>query len=152
MWLGYLRGVVRVICDWDVEEEWCVLFVTGIWEKSGACCMWEGCLTKTRTTPFKYPSHIQHAPLLLSISFTYNTHHSSWHVVCDGDASEEWCVLHVTGIFKRSGAWCMWLGYLRGVVRVLSDWDVSEEWSVLYVTGIFKRLNIQVTYNTHHSF
>ena len=26
------------------------------------------------------------------------------HVVCDRNASEEWCVLHVTGIFKRSCA------------------------------------------------
>ena len=29
------------------------------------------------------------------------------HVVCDRDASEEGCVLHVTGIFKRSGARCL---------------------------------------------
>ena len=29
------------------------------------------------------------------------------HVVCDSDASEERCVLHVTGICKRTGAWCM---------------------------------------------
>ena len=48
-------------------------------------------------------------------------------------------MLYVIGMFKRSGACCMRLGYLRGVVRVLSDWYVSEEWCVLYVTGIFKR-------------
>ena len=48
-------------------------------------------------------------------------------------------MLNVTGIFKRSGTCCLLLGYLRGVVRVLSDWYVSEEWCVLFVTGICKR-------------
>ena len=33
-------------------------------------------------------------------------------------------MLYVTGIFKRSGACCILLGYLRGVVRVICDWDI----------------------------
>jgi hypothetical protein len=33
-------------------------------------------------------------------------------------------VLNVTGIFKRSGVCCLWLGCLRGVVGVVCDWDM----------------------------
>ena len=33
-------------------------------------------------------------------------------------------MLHVTGMFKSSGACCMLLGYLRGVVRFVCDWDI----------------------------
>ena len=33
-------------------------------------------------------------------------------------------MLFVTGMFKRSGAYCLCLGYLRGVVRVVCDWDI----------------------------
>ena len=33
-------------------------------------------------------------------------------------------MLHVTGIFKRSGACCLSLGYVRGVVRVVCERDV----------------------------
>jgi hypothetical protein len=141
-----------------------------MFKRSGAC---------SRTTPLKYSSHIQHAPLLLNIPVTCNTHYSS-------EASLSHTVLYVKEMFKRSGACCMWLGYLKGVVRVLSDWYFSKEWCVLYFTGIFKRsstcymwqwcfrgvmrvtritplkhtcqiqhvpllLNIPVTYNTLHS-
>jgi cytochrome bd-type quinol oxidase subunit 2 len=70
-------------------------------------------------------------------------------VVCVWDVLEEWCVLFVTGIFKISGACCLCLGCLRGVVRVVCVWDVEEEWCVLFVTGIFKRSGS--CYNTHHS-
>ena len=48
-------------------------------------------------------------------------------------------MLHVTGIFKRSGACCLCLGCLRGVVRVVCVWNMYEEWCVLYVTGMLKR-------------
>ena len=30
---------MRVLSDWYVLEEWCVLYVTGIFKWSGACCM-----------------------------------------------------------------------------------------------------------------
>ena len=33
-------------------------------------------------------------------------------------------MLFVTGIFKRSGACCMLLGYLRGMAYIVCDWDV----------------------------
>ena len=33
-------------------------------------------------------------------------------------------MLHVTGMFKRSGACCLCLGCLRGVVRLVCNWDI----------------------------
>ena len=33
-------------------------------------------------------------------------------------------MLHVTGMFKRSGACCLCLGCLRGVVRFVCNWDI----------------------------
>jgi hypothetical protein len=33
-------------------------------------------------------------------------------------------MLYVTGISKGSGACCMLLEYLRGVVRLVCDWDI----------------------------
>jgi hypothetical protein len=33
-------------------------------------------------------------------------------------------MLYVTVIFKRSGACCLCLGYVRGVVRVVCDLDI----------------------------
>jgi hypothetical protein len=148
MWLWYLRGVVHVVCDRDVSEEWCVLHVTGIFKLKHAPLLLNIPLTYnthhssyisqtqiTRTTPLKHPRHKQHAPFLLNIQVTCNTHHSSccmWlgylrgvvRVLSDWDVSEEWCVLYVTGMFKRSGACCLCLGCLRGVVRVVCNWDI----------------------------
>jgi hypothetical protein len=33
------RGVVLVVCDWDIYEEWYMLYVTGMLQRSDACCM-----------------------------------------------------------------------------------------------------------------
>ena len=45
-------------------------------------------------------------------------------VVCERDVSEEWWVLYVTWIFKRSGECFKRLVCFRGVVRVVCDWDI----------------------------
>ena len=37
---------------------------------------------------------------------------------------KEWCVLHVTGMLKRSGECCLLLGCLRRVVLVVCDWNI----------------------------
>jgi hypothetical protein len=52
-------------------------------------------------------------------------------------------VLYVTGMFKRSGACCMWLGCLREVVRGVCDWDISVTQNVLqlFAAWTIKSLN-----------
>jgi hypothetical protein len=100
----------------------------------------------TRNTPLKYPSHIQLAPLLLNIPVTYNI-------------SEEWCVLFVTGIFKRSGACFKRLVCFRGVERVVCELLLNIQSHTTRTTP-FKHLfhiqhaplllHIPVTNNTHH--
>jgi hypothetical protein len=60
-------------------------------------------------------------------------------VLSDWYVSEEWCVLYVTGIFKRGGTCCRGQACFRGVMRVACEWDIKEEWCVLHVTGIFKK-------------
>ena len=36
--------MVRVVWDRDVEEKWCVLYVTEMFKSSGTCCMLLGYL------------------------------------------------------------------------------------------------------------
>ena len=45
-------------------------------------------------------------------------------VLSDWYVSEGWCVLYVTGIFKRSGTCCRGQACFRGVMRVVYEWDI----------------------------
>ena len=87
--------MVRVVCDLDNKEEWCVLLSD--WYVSEEWC----------------------------VLYVTGMLKEEWYMLYGNRyISEEWYMLCVTEIFKRSGACFKRPVCFRGVVHVVCDWDI----------------------------